>query len=36
MIAYNYNYGRKLNNWKQVGDTLEGFVYSAAEKLGLM
>lgn len=35
MIAYNYNYGRKLNNWKQVGDTLEGFVYSAAEKLGL-
>ena len=35
MTTYNYNYGRKLNNWKQVGDTLEGFVYSAAEKLGL-
>lgn len=35
MTMYNYNYGRKLNNWKQVGDTLEGFVYSAAEKLGL-
>ena len=35
MTTYNLNYGRKLNNWKQVGDTLEGFVYSAAEKLGL-
>lgn len=35
MTTYNPISTRMHNNFKQVGETLEGFVYSTAEKLGL-
>lgn len=35
MTTYNPIRNRRPNNYKQVSETLEGFVYSTAEKLGL-
>lgn len=35
MTTYNPIRTRRPNNYKQVGETLEGYVYSTAEKLGL-